>query len=136
MQPNPPDVGMPGPLSLPSPAAAPPAPAPPAPSPPQPSPPGDTARGRAVPGAPGPHRPRLGIALIAAAAFGIEMAVSARYGYQRDELYFLVAGRHPAAGYVDQPPVTPLLARASAGHPAAGPGQRRSPRCWPGPARC
>ena len=58
--------------------------------------------------------PRLGIAVIAAAAFGIEMAVSARYGYVRDELYFLAAGHHPAFGYVDQPPLTPLIARLSA----------------------
>jgi len=55
--------------------------------------------------------PRLGIAVIAAAAFGLEMAVSARYGYHRDELYFLSAGQHLAFGYVDQPPLTPLLAR-------------------------
>ena len=58
--------------------------------------------------------PRLGIAVIAAAAFGVEMAVSARYGYARDELYFLAAGHHLAFGYVDQPPLTPLLARIGA----------------------
>jgi len=58
--------------------------------------------------------PRLGIAVIAAAAFGTEMAVSARYGYARDELYFLAAGHHLAFGYVDQPPLTPLLARIGA----------------------
>jgi Dolichyl-phosphate-mannose-protein mannosyltransferase len=57
--------------------------------------------------------PWLGIALIAAAAFGVEMAFSARYGYARDELYFLAAGHHLAFGYVDQPSLTPLLARIS-----------------------
>jgi Dolichyl-phosphate-mannose-protein mannosyltransferase len=56
----------------------------------------------------------IAVGLIAAGAFGIEMLVSARYGYVRDELYFLAAGQHPAFGYVDQPPITPLLARLSA----------------------
>ena len=55
--------------------------------------------------------PWPGIAAIAAAAFAVEMAVSARYGYARDELYFLAAGHHLAFGYVDQPSLTPLLAR-------------------------
>jgi hypothetical protein len=67
--------------------------------------------------------PRLGVAVIAAAAFAVEMAVSARYGYARDELYFLAAGHHLAFGYVDQPPLTPLLARiaaAAAGNTLAG----------------
>src|SRR5215472_9992401 len=62
-----------------------------------------------------PHRTSwLAVGLIAAAAFGLEMAVSARYGYHRDELYFLQAGWHPALGYVDQPAITPLAARAMA----------------------
>lgn len=43
------------------------------------------------------------------------MAFSARYGFHRDELYFLDGARHLSASYVDQPVFTPLVARISLG---------------------
>ena len=77
--------------------------------------PGPAEPVRAPEAASRPARPPWpGIALIATAAVAAEMAVSARYGYVRDELYFLSAGQHLAFGYVDQPPLTPLLARITA----------------------
>ena len=53
------------------------------------------------------------------------MPVADRYGWHRDELYYLASSRHLALGYVDYPPITPLLARLDqAIFPGSVPGLR------------
>ncbi len=50
---------------------------------------------------------------IAALSLLAHMAVASRYDFFRNELYYIVCGRHPAFGYADQPPLVPLMAAAS-----------------------
>lgn len=59
-------------------------------------------------------RPGLGLAwLFAAFSLLPHFLTSSRYGYFRDELYYIICGRHLAWGYVDQPPFSLLLVRLS-----------------------
>ncbi|KGN37529.1 glycosyltransferase family 39 protein [Knoellia subterranea] len=52
-------------------------------------------------------------ALLTAGVLGLVLVlVGNRYGYHRDELYFIEAGHHPAPGQPDQPMLVPLLAAA------------------------
>ncbi|MGB8839651.1 MAG: glycosyltransferase family 39 protein [Aliidongia sp.] len=43
----------------------------------------------------------------------LHLTVAGRYGIFGDELYFIICGRHPAFGYVDQPPLLPLIDAAT-----------------------
>src|SRR5215467_899268 len=74
--------------------------------------PSDLPRDPAAPPSRDDRVPRL-VWLIAAVFSAVELAVSGLYGFQQDELYFLVASHHLAFGYVDQPPLAVLLARTT-----------------------
>jgi 4-amino-4-deoxy-L-arabinose transferase-like glycosyltransferase len=51
--------------------------------------------------------------LVAVVVAIVHAATAGRYDAQRNELYFLVCGWHPDFGYVDQPPLVPLIAAAT-----------------------
>jgi len=55
-------------------------------------------------------RPSLVLGLVTLA---VHLLFNSGYGFFRDELYFIVCGQHPAWGYVDQPPLVPLIAAQS-----------------------
>jgi hypothetical protein len=62
--------------------------------------------------------PRYVPAAAALLTFVIHLVANAHYGFFRDELYFIICGQHPQFGYVDQPPLVPLMSAATqmAGH--------------------
>jgi Dolichyl-phosphate-mannose-protein mannosyltransferase len=49
------------------------------------------------------------VLVVVAAKCVLHLVVAGRYGWQRDELYYAVAGRHLQGGYVEFPPVTAWL---------------------------
>jgi hypothetical protein len=51
----------------------------------------------------------LAAAIAGAVVAVLHLATAGRYDFFVNELYFIVCGRHPAFGYVDQPPLIPLL---------------------------
>jgi Dolichyl-phosphate-mannose-protein mannosyltransferase len=53
------------------------------------------------------------IILFSAVALLVHLLTNGRYGYFRDELYYIACGRHLAFGYVDQPPLSILLLHLS-----------------------
>ena len=56
----------------------------------------------------------LGVPSVAALlTLALHLAGNPHYGFFRDELYFVICGFRPDVGYVDQPPLVPLLAAFS-----------------------
>lgn len=52
------------------------------------------------------------LAVLAAVKIAVPLPFLSRYGWHGDELYFIAASRHLDFGYVDFPPIVPLLAAA------------------------
>src|SRR5947199_3820403 len=55
--------------------------------------------------------PVAAIAVLAIVKLGLHLAFAGNYGWHIDELYFVASSQHLDWGYVDYPPLTPLVAR-------------------------
>src|ERR1039458_7092110 len=55
----------------------------------------------------------------------VHLATNGTLGFHTDEFYYIDSGRHPAVGYVDFPPIVPLLARLETDLLGATPWNRR-----------
>src|SRR6266566_9536829 len=53
------------------------------------------------------------IIFFGAVALLVHLLTNGRYGYFRDELYYIACARHLDFGYIDQPPLSILLLRLS-----------------------
>lgn len=60
----------------------------------------------------------VGVVALVAVKLGVLAASAGRWGFHRDEPYYVVCGEHLDWGYVDHPPITPALARFA--HAVAG----------------
>jgi 4-amino-4-deoxy-L-arabinose transferase-like glycosyltransferase len=55
------------------------------------------------------NRPHVIVLGIAAVGLLLQLATTSRYGYFRDELYYLACSEHLSWGYVDQPPIIAFI---------------------------
>ncbi len=51
----------------------------------------------------------LAVVATLVARFALYLYIAPNYGYFRDELYYIICGRHPQWSYVDHPPLWPMV---------------------------